>query len=96
MKAMTRQSVETLLRADNTVHVDRIFEALEVLEGRNPCRQQEKETHPEFYTVAEACELLKVSRMTLHRQEMAGHLKSCNIGGRKLFSREVLLNLTRL
>jgi len=95
MKAMTRQAVEILLRADNTISTDRIFAALEVLEGRAPAQQKKLDTTPEFYTIAEACELLRVCRISLYRQEKEGNLKSCDVGGRKLFSRKALLNLTR-
>ena len=92
---MTRQAVETLLRADSTVQVKHIHEALELLEGHAPSRVPQTEIHPEFYTVAEACQLLRVSRVPLYRLEESGQLQSCYVAGRKLYRREDLLNLPR-
>jgi len=95
MKAITGQAIETLLRADSTVQVERIHEAFEVLEGRAPRREPQTEIHPEFYSVAEAGKLFRISRQTLYRLEKIGQLKSCYVEGRKLFRREALLNLLR-
>ena len=44
-----------------------------------------------YLTVREACELIRVSRVTLHRMIRKGMLPSYKIGGKRLFNRKELI-----
>ncbi|MGO3689345.1 MAG: helix-turn-helix domain-containing protein [Psychroflexus halocasei] len=56
--------------------------------------EQPAPTEPEndLITIKEACELLQVSRVTLHRYEKQNKVKVYGIGARRLLKRSELLN----
>jgi len=44
-----------------------------------------------YLTVREACELIRISRVTLHRMIREGMVPSYKIGGKRLFNRKELI-----
>ena len=44
-----------------------------------------------YLTVKEACELIRTSRVTLHRMIRRGMVPSYKIGGKRLFNRKELI-----
>ena len=44
-----------------------------------------------YLTVREACELIRISRVTLHRMIRKGMVPSYKIGGKRLFNRKELI-----
>jgi len=44
-----------------------------------------------YLTVREACELIRTSRVTLHRMVRKGMVPSYKIGGKRLFNRKELI-----
>ena len=44
-----------------------------------------------YLTVKEACELIRISRVTLHRMINKGMVPSYKIGGKRLFNRRELI-----
>ena len=44
-----------------------------------------------YLTVREACELIRTSRVTLHRMIRRGMVPSYKIGGKRLFNRKELI-----
>ncbi|MCK5554021.1 MAG: helix-turn-helix domain-containing protein [Deltaproteobacteria bacterium] len=44
-----------------------------------------------YLTVKEACELIRTSRVTLHRMIRKGMVPSYKIGGKRLFNRKELI-----
>lgn len=55
-------------------------------------RQLNQEDQPEFITIKEACEILKVSEVTLWRYQKEGKVKVYGIGSRRLLKRDEVLN----
>jgi excisionase family DNA binding protein len=48
-------------------------------------------TKKSYLTVKEACELIRVSRVTLHRMIKRGLVPSYKIGGKRLFNQKELI-----
>ena len=90
MKASIRSAICTLLAADPSVDPNRIPLGLAVIEGREPVSRAGPPEQKEFLTVAEACNFLRCSRTTLHREEKDGRLQAVWLRGRKLFRKQEL------
>jgi len=97
MKPTTRQAIEAILTADETVtteHRQAIIDALTDKRGGSPRAIKDNE---DLLTIGEAIKFLKVSRATFHRMIQAGTVKPSltagagKAGGRSpRFTREAL------
>lgn len=64
----------------------------QMLVKQNTTQPAPTETENDLITIKEACELLQVSRVTLHRYEKQRKIKVYGIGARRLLKRSELLN----
>lgn len=64
----------------------------QMLVKQNTTQPAPTEPENDLITIKEACELLQVSRVTLHRYEKQGKVKVYGIGARRLLKRSELLN----
>lgn len=58
-------------------------------------KELDNEKSLQLYSVREAANLLRVPESTVRRLEKIGQLKSARLGGRIMFSAEMLQNLIR-
>lgn len=67
-------------------------ELKKMLVEQNTSQPAPTEPENDLITIKEACELLQVSRVTLHRYEKQGKIKVYGIGARRLLKRSEVIN----
>lgn len=74
------------------VREGKIFQAAPV-EVQRIAFEQEQLKHKAFLSIAETCQLLGASRMTIHRQIKSGVIKATKMGSRIIIQRSSIDNL---
>lgn len=69
-----------------------VSELKKMLVEQNTSQPAPTEPENDLITIKEACELLQVSRVTLHRYEKQGKIKVYGIGARRLLKRSEVIN----
>ena len=87
---MRRVSNEDVITALFLAPSEAKSRALEILQGRASLKP-ECSPQLEYMTTKEACEFFRCSRMTLHRAEIDGQIRSVHLRGKKLFERAELI-----
>ncbi len=74
---------------------DMLREEFNLAKSKDAQEKANLKTKDEFITVAEACQLLKISKPTLYARIADGTIAAKHMGNRVLFVREELLNAVK-